>query len=79
MTFTGLKPSEEYTVNIFSAIDGKKIHKETENIVARDAVERSSLSVSPSVNKEDEELTLISFDTKADKASFTNIAYRDSD
>ena len=77
LTFTGLRPSEEYTVNIFSAINGKRIHEETENIVARDALERPSLSAS--INIEDKELTLISFDTQADKASFTNIAFRDSD
>ena len=79
LTFIGLKSTEEYTVNIFSAINGKRIHEATENIVARDALERPSLLASPSVNNEDKELTLISFDTQADKASFTNIAFRDSD
>ena len=79
VAFTGLKPREEYKINLFTVINGKKIHMETENIVAREVLERPSPPASPSINKEDKELTLISFDTKADKVSFNNIGYNDSD
>ena len=79
VTFTGLKTSEEYKVNLFTVINGKKIHKETETIVARDALERPSPPASPSINKEDKEWTLISFDTQADMVSFNNSGYNDSE
>ena len=78
-TFTGLRPSEEYKINIFTVINGKKIHDETENILARDVLERPSPQASPSIYKEKKELALVSFDTQADTVSFDNIAFKDSD
>ena len=75
VTFSGLKPSQDYKITIFTVINGKKIHEETENIVARDNLERPSLQDSPNTNTEDQELTLVSFDTKADMVSFNNIGY----
>ena len=79
VTFTGLRPSEEYKINIFTVINGKKIHEETENILAGDVLERPSPQASPSIFKEKKELTLVSFDTQADTVSFDNIAFKDSD
>lgn len=79
VTFTGLKPSEEYKINIFTVINGEKIHKATENILARDVLERPSPQASPSIYKENKELTLVSFDTQADTVSFDNIAYNNKD
>ena len=79
VTFTGLRPSEEYKINIFTVINGKKIHEETENILAGDVPERPSPQASPSIYKENKELTLVSFDTQADTVSFDNIAFKDSD
>ena len=79
LTFTGLKPREEYKLNLFTVINGKKIHQDTENIVARDVIEKPSPPASLSINKEDKELTLISFDTEAEMVSFNNVGYNDSD
>ena len=79
VTFTGLKSTEEYKISIFTVINGKKIHKETENIVARDVLDRPSPTVSLNDDKEDKELTMVSFDTQTDTVFFNNVGYNDSD
>ena len=79
LTFTGLKPREEYKLNLFTVINGKKIHQETENIVARDVLDRPSPTVSLNDDKEDKELTMVSFDTQTDTVFFNNVGYNDSD
>lgn len=79
VTFTGLNSSEEYKVTIFTVINGKKIHTETETIVARDVAAIPSLPASPNVDKEDNQLTSVSFDNQTDKVVFSNCGYDDSD